>query len=89
MWRTNAEAWFLVEWINLALGPSFKKYIQEYNLHLKDDLREEFKFIKVLYLPSNTTPMLQVISTSKKLHTNHIFRRCFEVMENTLPFESS
>jgi hypothetical protein len=95
---------FFVEWINLVFGPSVKKYLQENNLpmqallvldnapahppNLEDDLLEEFKFIKVLYLPPNTTPILQpmdqqVISNFKKLYTKHIFRRCFEVTENT------
>ncbi|XP_015429411.1 PREDICTED: tigger transposable element-derived protein 1-like [Dufourea novaeangliae] len=56
--------------------------------NLEDDLLEEFKFINVLYLPPTTTPILQpmdqqVISNFKKLYTKHIFRRCFEVTENT------
>ncbi|XP_035215280.1 tigger transposable element-derived protein 1-like [Stegodyphus dumicola] len=95
---------FFVEWINLVFGPSVKKYLQKNNLpmqallfldnapthppNLEDDLLEEFKFIKVPYLPPNTTPILQpmdqqVISNFKKLYTKHIFRRCFEVTENT------
>lgn len=49
---------------------------------------EEFKFIKVLYLPPNTIPILQpmdqqVISNSKELFTKHLFRLCFEVTEST------
>ncbi|KAM5158227.1 tigger transposable element-derived protein 1-like [Mantella aurantiaca] len=95
---------FFVEWANLVFGPSVKKYLQENNLpmqallvldnapahppNLEDDILEEFKFIKVLYLPPNTTPILQpmdqqVISNFKKLYTKHLFRRCFEVTENT------
>ncbi|KFM77792.1 Tigger transposable element-derived protein 1, partial [Stegodyphus mimosarum] len=95
---------FFVEWINLVFGLSVKKYLQENNLpmqallvldnapahplNLEDDLFEEFKFIKILYLPPNTTPILQtmdqqVISDFKKLYTKHIFRRYFEVTENT------
>lgn len=95
---------FFVEWVNLVFGPSVKKYLQEKNLpvqallildnapahppNLEDDILEEFKFIKVLYLPPNTTPILQpmdqqVISNFKKLYTKHLFRRCFEVTENT------
>ncbi|XP_064100870.1 tigger transposable element-derived protein 1-like [Macrobrachium nipponense] len=55
---------------------------------LEDDILEEFQFIKVLYLPPNTTSILQpmdqqVISNFKKLYTKHLFRRCFEVTENT------
>ncbi|GBM30944.1 Tigger transposable element-derived protein 1 [Araneus ventricosus] len=53
-----------------------------------DDILEELKFIKVLCLPPNTTPILQpmdqqVISNFKKLYTKHLFRCCFEVSENT------
>ncbi|GBM25870.1 Tigger transposable element-derived protein 1 [Araneus ventricosus] len=56
--------------------------------NLEDDILEEFKFIKVLYLPPNTTPVLQpmdqqVISNFKKMYTKHMFRHCFEVTENT------
>ncbi|GBN81232.1 Tigger transposable element-derived protein 1 [Araneus ventricosus] len=66
---------FFVQWVNLVFGPSVKKYLQENNLpmqallvldnapahppNLEDDILEEFKFIKVLYLPPNTTPILQ------------------------------
>ncbi|XP_028678623.1 tigger transposable element-derived protein 1-like [Erpetoichthys calabaricus] len=95
---------FFVEWVNLVFGPNVKKYLQENNLplqallvlnnapahppNLEDDILEEFRFIKVLYLPPNTTPILQpmdqqVISNFKKLFTKHLFRRCFEVMEST------
>ncbi|GBN57708.1 Tigger transposable element-derived protein 1, partial [Araneus ventricosus] len=95
---------FFVQWVNLVFGPSVKKYLQENNLpmqaplvldnapahppNLEDDILEEFKFIKVLYLPPNTTPILQpmdqqAISNFKKLYTKHLFRRCFEVTENT------
>ncbi|UYV77666.1 hypothetical protein LAZ67_15001851 [Cordylochernes scorpioides] len=91
---------FFVEWVNLVFGPTVKKYLQENNLpvqallildnapahppNLEDDILEELKFIKVLYLPPNTTHILQpmdqqVISNFKKLYTKHLFRRCFEV----------
>ncbi|GIY36369.1 hypothetical protein CDAR_210121 [Caerostris darwini] len=95
---------FFVEWVNLVFGPTVKKYLQENNLpvqallildnapahppNLEDDILEELKFIKVLYLSPNTTPILQpmdqqVISNFKKLYTKHLFRRCFEVTEST------
>lgn len=95
---------FFVEWVNLVFGPSVKRYLEEKNLPLKsllildnapahppgleDDLLEEFSFIKVLYLPPNTTPILQpidqqVISNFKKLYTKHLFKRCFDITENT------
>ena len=64
-----------VEWINEVFGPAVKKYLLEKNLPLKvllvmdnapahpsgleDDLLEEFEFIKVKFLPPNTTPLLQ------------------------------
>uniref|UniRef100_UPI00358F0D9F tigger transposable element-derived protein 1-like isoform X2 n=1 Tax=Myxine glutinosa TaxID=7769 RepID=UPI00358F0D9F len=95
---------FFVEWVNLVFGPAIKKYLLENNLplqallvldnapahppNLEDDILEEFKYIKVLYLPANTTPILQpmdqqVISNFKKLFTKHLFRRCFEDTEST------
>ncbi|GBN69706.1 hypothetical protein AVEN_136801-1 [Araneus ventricosus] len=51
---------------------------------LKDDLLEEFQFIKIPLLPPNTTPLLQpldqqVISNFKKLYTKALFECCFEV----------
>ena len=64
---------FFVEWVNLVFGPTVKKYPQENNLpvqallildnapahpqNLEDDILEELKFIKFLYLPPNTTPI--------------------------------
>jgi len=95
---------FFVDWVNLVFGPSVKKYLLENNLplqallvldnapahppNLEDDILEEFSFINVLYLPPNTTPLLQpmdqqVIANFKKLFTKHVFRRCFDVTENT------
>ncbi|GFS82554.1 tigger transposable element-derived protein 1 [Nephila pilipes] len=55
---------------------------------LEDDLLDKFKFIKIVYLPPNTISTLQlmdqqVISNFKKLFTKHLFKRCFEVTENT------
>ncbi|XP_040177160.1 tigger transposable element-derived protein 1-like isoform X2 [Rana temporaria] len=93
-----------VEWINEVFGPAVKEYLLENNLPLKvlllmddapahppgvqDDLLEEFKFIKVKFLPPNTTPLLQpinqqVISNFKKLYTKALFQLCFEVTEGT------
>ena len=95
---------FFVEWVNLAFGPAVKRYLEENNLPLKcllildnapahppsleDDILEEFSFIKVLYLPPNTTSILQpmdqqVIANFKKLYTKHLFKRCFDITENT------
>ncbi|XP_022909635.2 tigger transposable element-derived protein 1-like [Onthophagus taurus] len=92
------------DWINKVFGPSMKKYLLEMNLPLQallvmdnapahppglqNELLEEFNFIKILFLPSNTTPLLQpmdqqVISNFKKLYTKILFERCFEVTEET------
>lgn len=93
-----------VEWINEVFGPSVKKYLLEMNLplhallvldnapahppSLQNDLLDEFQFIKIQYLPPNTTPLLQpmdqqVISNFKKLYTKGLFEHCFEVTEET------
>ncbi|GFT25433.1 tigger transposable element-derived protein 1 [Nephila pilipes] len=93
---------FFMEWMNIVFGPSVKKYLIDNGLQLKcvllldnahppgleDDLLDEFKFIKIVYLPPNTTSTLQpmdqqVISNFKKLFTKHLFKRCLEVAENT------
>ncbi|KAM4048885.1 tigger transposable element-derived protein 1-like [Anomaloglossus baeobatrachus] len=93
-----------VEWMNVVFGPEVKNYLLESNLPLKvllvmdntpahspgleDDLLEEFKFIKVKFLPPNITPLLQpldqqVISNFKKLYTKALFQQCFEMTEGT------
>lgn len=93
-----------IEWVNVCFGPAVKKYLEENNLPLKcllvldnapahppgleANIHPDFSFIKVLYLPPNTTPLLQpmdqqVIANFKKLYTKHLFRRCFEVTEST------
>lgn len=93
-----------VQWVNLAFGPTVKQYLEEKNLPLKamllmdnapahppgleEDLLEDFNFIVVMFLPPNTTPLLQpmdqqVISNFKHLYTRELFRRCFEVTDRT------
>ncbi|XP_068246793.1 tigger transposable element-derived protein 1-like [Palaemon carinicauda] len=63
---------FFTEWVNLCFGPAVKKYFAEKNLPmkcllvlnndpghppgLKEDILDEYRLIKVLYLPPNTTP---------------------------------
>ncbi|GFT45982.1 tigger transposable element-derived protein 1 [Nephila pilipes] len=95
---------FFIEWMNIVFGPSVKKYLIDNGLPLKcvllldnapahppgleDDLLDDFKFIKIVYLPPNTASTLQpkdqqVISNFKKLFMKHLFKRCFEVTENT------
>lgn len=93
-----------VEWVNCCFGPAVKKYLEENGLPLKcilvldnapahppgleEQIHPDFDFIKVLYLPPNTTSILQpmdqqVIANFKKLYTKHLFKRCFEVTEST------
>lgn len=95
---------FFIEWVNIVFGPSVRKYLNDNDLPLKcvllldnapahppgleDNLLDEFNFIKVVYLPPNTTSIIQpmdqqVISNFKKLFTKHLFKRCFEVIEST------
>ncbi|XP_070607669.1 tigger transposable element-derived protein 1-like [Erythrolamprus reginae] len=94
---------FFVDWVNLAFG-TVKEYLLANELPLQalllldnapghppalqDDILEEFQFVKVVFLPPNTTSILQpmdqqVIANFKKLYMKHLFRRCFDVTENT------
>ncbi|XP_028656937.1 tigger transposable element-derived protein 1-like [Erpetoichthys calabaricus] len=62
-------------------APAHPPNIDEY-------LEEEFDFIQVRYLPPNTTPLLQpmdqqVISNFKKLYTKALFRKCFDITNDT------
>ena len=93
-----------IEWINKVFSPAVKRYLQEKNLPLKcwlvldnapahppgfkEDLLEEFKFIKIQFFPPNTTPLIQpmdqqVISNFKKLYTKFLFHRCSDITEST------
>ena len=86
-----------VDWVNHAFGPAVKRYLLDNDLPLKalllmdnapahppgleDNLLEEFNFIKVMFLPPNTTPVRQpmdqqVIANFKKRYTKELFRRC-------------
>ena len=72
-----------IEWINKVFSPAVKKYLLGKNLPLKallvmdyapahplgfeDDLLDEFKFIKVKFLPPNTTSILQLIDRLVKV----------------------
>ena len=92
------------EWVHEVFGPAIKKYLEEKKLPLRccllmdnapahppgleEDLTEEFDFIKIKFLPANTTPLLQpmdqqVIANFKKLYTKFLFQRCFEVTSET------
>ncbi|XP_051783790.1 tigger transposable element-derived protein 1-like [Erpetoichthys calabaricus] len=93
-----------LEWLHEAFAPAVKRYLKVSNLpekclllmdnapahppNLVDDMVEEYNFIKVMFLPSNTTPLLQpmdqqVISNFKKLYTKGLFARCFNVTKET------
>lgn len=55
---------------------------------LEDDLLEEIQFIKVKFLPPNSTSLTQpmdqqVTAKFKKLYTKALFQRWYEVTENT------
>ena len=55
---------------------------------LDDDLPDGFDFIKVKFLPPNTTHLLHpidlhVISNFNRLYTRSLFRMCFEVTNDT------
>ena len=83
-----------IEWIKKVFGPTVKKYLLEKNMLLKpllimdnsvhppgfdNNLLEEFEFIKVKFLPLNTTPVVQpmyqqVISNFKKFYTKALFQ---------------
>ena len=93
-----------IDWVNNEFGPTVKKYLQENSLPLKallvmdnapghlpgleDNLLQEYNFIKIEFLPPNTTPLIQsmdqqVISNFKKLYTRALFQRCFDVTDAT------
>ena len=93
-----------IEWIYEVFAPQVRAYLQEKNLPMKCllvmdnapahppglecELSDNENFIKIKFLPPNTTPILQpmdqqVISNFKKLYTKALFRKCFEVTNDT------
>ncbi|XP_068235575.1 tigger transposable element-derived protein 1-like [Palaemon carinicauda] len=95
---------FFTVWVNLCFGLAVKKYLAEKSLSMKcllgldnaschppgleEDLLDEYRFIKILYLPPNTTPLLwpmdqQEISSFKKLYMKHLLKMCFDGTDNT------
>ncbi|XP_044137796.1 tigger transposable element-derived protein 1-like [Bufo gargarizans] len=93
-----------MEWLHEVFAPTVRKYISDNQLPerclllmdnapahppaLVDDMDAEYDFIKVKFLPPNTTPLLQpmdqqVICNFKKLYTKALFTRCFNVTEET------
>ncbi|XP_040286123.1 tigger transposable element-derived protein 1-like [Bufo bufo] len=93
-----------MEWLHEVFAPTVRKYLSDNQLPerclllmdnapahppaLVDDMDAEYDFIKVKFLPPNTTPLLQpmdqqVICNFKKLYTKALFTRCFNVTEET------
>lgn len=92
---------FFSEWVKPIFEPAVKKYFLENDIPLKalrnlnnapayppnyKDILDKFKFIKILYLSHNTTPILhpmdqQVASNFKKLYIKHLFCQCFELIK--------
>ena len=85
---------FFSEWLHEVFGPQVKEYLTEKKLPIKcllimdnapahppgleDELTDEYSFIKVKFLPRNTTPLLQpldqqVIFNFRKLYTKALF----------------
>ncbi|XP_005008025.1 tigger transposable element-derived protein 1-like [Cavia porcellus] len=90
---------FFIEWVNEVFGPAVKKYLVEKNLPVRallvmdnapahppgfeNDLLEELKFIKIKFLPPNTTPILQPVDQQVILNFKALFQQCFEVTKGT------
>ncbi|XP_068229421.1 tigger transposable element-derived protein 1-like [Palaemon carinicauda] len=60
--------------------------VEPTSLPKRNDIFDEFKFIKALYIPPNTTSILQpmdqqVILNFKKFYTKHLFKECFNVTQ--------
>ena len=88
----------VTDWIMKCLSGTTKKYSLEMNLlvvdntpahstGLQDNLLEEFKLMKIQFLASYTTPLLeptsrQVISNFK-INAKALFGSCFQVTERT------
>ncbi|XP_061625057.1 tigger transposable element-derived protein 1-like [Phyllopteryx taeniolatus] len=102
--KTRVTRILFVEWVAKVFAPAVKMYLQENGLPLKcllvmdkapahppglaEDLDIEYDFIKVKFLPSNTTLLLQpmgqqVICNFKKLYTRALILRCFQVTKGT------
>ncbi|XP_050697644.1 tigger transposable element-derived protein 1-like [Eriocheir sinensis] len=100
-WTTRQ---FFTEWFVEVFAPAVKTYLIEKNLPLKalllmdnalahppgveEELGKGYKFMEVMFLPPNTTPLIQpmdqnVIASFKKLYTKALFERCFEVTSET------
>nr|XP_020633897.1 tigger transposable element-derived protein 1-like isoform X5 [Pogona vitticeps] len=100
-WMTRQ---LFMEWFYEVFAPTVKRYLSDNQLperclllmdnapahppSLMDGLDNEYHFIRVRFLPPNTTPFLQpmnqqVTNSFKKLYTKALFTRCFNVIEET------
>lgn len=94
--RVSVNEDLFTEWINFVCSLEIKKYLLDlplrvilvidnapvYTKRVQDNILEEFSFIKIVYFPPNTTPILQpmdqqVISNFQKLYTSSSIRRAF------------
>ena len=95
---------FFAEWLYETFGQQIKEYLKEDKLplgcllvmdnatahfqYLDNDLPDGFGYITVKFLPTNTTPLLQVmdqyvISSLRNLYSRELFRKCLEVTNDT------
>uniref|UniRef100_A0A3Q2YW47 HTH CENPB-type domain-containing protein n=1 Tax=Hippocampus comes TaxID=109280 RepID=A0A3Q2YW47_HIPCM len=93
-----------MDWMHNVFAPSVRKYLEEKGLPVKclllldnapahppsleEELQGDLEFIKVKFLPPNTTPLLQpmdqqVIARFQKLYTKALFTWCFHVTNDT------
>ena len=92
------------EWMYEMFVPSVKDYLENNHLPMKalliinsspahpvnlmDELVGSDSFIKIIFLPCNTSPLLhpmnqKVISDFKKLYVKTLFEKCFQVTNDT------
>ncbi|XP_066947408.1 tigger transposable element-derived protein 1 isoform X3 [Macrobrachium rosenbergii] len=103
IWKANKKAWVTVvifeEWFKYHFLPAVKKYLEEKGLEFKvllvldnapshpTNLGEIYPEVEVVYLPPNTTSLLQpmdqgVIASFKAYYTRETFRFVLRVTEN-------
>lgn len=98
-WVTRVD---FISWIVNIFGPSVEEYLTMKNLpkkvlllvdnapghpkNIQEELNNEFNFIKFVFLPPNTTSLIQpmdqmVISNFKKTYLKLLFEKCFETCD--------
>ncbi|XP_066963262.1 tigger transposable element-derived protein 1-like [Macrobrachium rosenbergii] len=104
IWKANKKAWVTVaifeEWFNDHFMPTVKKYLEEKGLGFKvllvldnapdhpTNLGEIYPKVTVIYLPPNTTLLIQsmdqgVTASIKPYCTRRTFRHVLRVTENS------